>query len=188
MKIFDQTFEHINFDRQLLSREGYDNCIFKNCTFSTADFADVSFMECTFKICDFSLAKMDNASIKDVSFIGCNFIGVDLSVCSPFLFKARFEECQMDLIIATKMKLKGTHFTNCSLKEADFSECDLSYVLFDKCNLERAIFHRTNLEKTDFRTAVNYTLDPSNNTLKKTIFSPAGVKGLLSSFDIIIKN
>lgn len=188
MKILDKTFENIDFDRQMLSREGYDNCVFKECNFSKADFGEVSFTECTFDICDFSLAKMDNAGIKDVTFTGCNFIGVDLSVCSPFLFKATFIECQMDLIIANGMKLKGSEFSSCSLKEADFTGANLSAISFEHCNLERAIFSNTNLEKTDFREAINYTLDPSANILKKTIFSPSGIKGLLSSFDIIIKD
>jgi uncharacterized protein YjbI with pentapeptide repeats len=187
MKILDQTFQNIDFDSQMLSRDGYDYCEFIDCTFSSADFADVSFMECNFKVCNFSLAKMDNAGIKDVTFFGCNFIGVDLSVCSPFLWKASFEECQMDLIIAREMNFKGTQFINCSLKEADFTEANLTSVSFENCNLERAIFLRTNLEKTDFSEAFGYSFNPAANTLKKTLFSTSGVRGLLSSFDIIIK-
>jgi fluoroquinolone resistance protein len=188
MKILDQTFQNIDFDRQMLSREGYDNCEFIDCTFSSADFADVSFMDCNFKVCNFSLTKMDNARIKDVTFFGCNFIGVDLSVCSPFLWKASFDECQMDLIIAKEMNLKGINFTNCSLKEADFTEANLTSATFDNCNLERAIFHRTNLEKTDFTSAINYSFDPAGNILKKTLFSSSGVRGLLAPFDIIIRD
>jgi len=186
MRIQDQSFKNINFEGQMLSRNGYDNCEFINCQFSNADFADVSFMECTFKICDFSMGKMDNAGIKDVSFEECNFLGVDLSVCSSFLWKASFDDCQMDLIIASGMKLKGTIFSNCSLKEADFTEADLTSASFDGCNLERAIFQQTNLEKTDFRNAVNYTFEPGANILKKTQFSSSGVMGLLAAYDIVV--
>lgn len=186
MRVLDQTFKNMTFEGQMLSRDGYDNCEFINCNFSKADFADVSFIDCTFKICNFSLAKMDNAAIKDVQFMECNFVGVDLSVCSPFLWKANFNDCQMDLVITNGMKLKGTEFINCSLKEADFTDADLTSVSFDNSNLERAIFLRTNLEKTDFRNAANYTLEPSNNFLKKTQFSSSGIVGLLSAYDIII--
>ncbi len=186
MTILDKTFNNIEFEAQMLSGDRYDNCEFLDCKFSKADLADISFMECTFKICDFSMAKMDNAGIKDVSFVECNFLGVDLSVSSPFLWKAGFDNCKMDLIIASNMNLKGTRFTNCSLKEADFTGANLTSASFDDSNLERAIFHRTNLEKTDFRMASNYTFDPSSNTLKKTQFSASGIMGLLSSYDIIV--
>ena len=186
MRTLDQTFNTIDFEGQMLSRDGYDNCEFINCTFTNVDFADVSFMECTFKICDFSSSRLDNAGIKDVNFVECNFLGVDLSVCSPFLWKARFDDCQMDLIIASGMKLKGMEFTNCSLKEADFTEADLTSASFDGCNLERAIFQQSNLEKTDFRTAINYSFEPGNNILKKTQFSTSGIMGLLSSYDIVV--
>ena len=186
MRILDQTFTNITFEGQMLSREGYDNCDFIDCNFSKADFTDVSFIDCTFKICDFSLAKMDNARIKEVEFVECNLIGVDLSVCSPFLWKANFHDCQMDLIIASGMKLKGTTFSSCSLKEADFSSADLTSASFDNSNLERAIFNNTNLEKADFTSALNYAFEPGNNILKKTRFSSEGIMGLLSNYDIIV--
>jgi len=186
MRIQDQTFTKITFEGQMLSRDGYDNCEFLDCTFSKADFSDIEFIECTFKLCDFSLGKLDNAGIKDVSFSECNFLGVDLSVCSPFLWKASFNDCQMDLIIATGMNLKGTQFNSCSLKEADFTNADLSLASLNDCNLERAIFNNTNLEKTDFRTAHSYSFEPGKNILKKTKFSSNGIMGLLSSYDIIV--
>ena len=186
MRIQDEIFKNIEFDGQQLSRDGYDNCEFIECRFSKADLAEISFMECTFRICDFSLGKLDYVAFKDVAFEECNFLGVDLSVCSPFLWKASFENCQMDLIIASKMKLKGTSFNKCSLKEADFTESDLTSASFDGCNLERAIFQGTNLEKTDFRQAVNYSFEPGRNLLKKTRFSASGIMGLLSAYDIIV--
>jgi len=186
MRILDQTFKNVVFEKQMLSRDGYDNCEFIDCKFSDADMADVSFMECTFQICDFSMGKMDNAGIKDVSFEECNFLGVDLSTSSPFLWKACFDDCQMDLTIFSGMNLKGTNFSNCSMKEADFTEANLTLVTLDNCNLERAIFSGTNLEKTDFRKALNYSFDPSINLLKKTQFSTSGVMGLLSNHDIIV--
>lgn len=186
MRIQDQEFNNIDFLGQMLSRDGYDNCEFIDCNFSNADLADVSFMECTFKLCNFSSGKMDNAGIKDVSFKECNFLGVDLSACSSFLWKASFNDCRMDLILATQMNLKGTEFVNCSLKEADFTGANLTNASFDGCNLERAIFQGTNLEKTDFRRAINYAFEPAQNLLKKTRFSSSGVMGLLSSFDIIV--
>jgi uncharacterized protein YjbI with pentapeptide repeats len=60
--------------------------------------------------------------------------------------------------------------------------------VFSQCDLSGAIFDHTNLEKVDFRTATNFTINPSLNTLKKAKFSMPSVVGLLKNFDIIIEN
>ena len=93
----------------------------------------------------------------------------------------------MDLIIATDMNLKGTKFEHCSMKEADFTNANLTEASFDGCNMAKAIFLGSNLEKTNFEQALNYSFDPSRNFLKKTRFSSSGVLGLLSQYDIIVK-
>lgn len=85
------------------------------------------------------------------------------------------------------MKIPGTSFRGSNLTEADFSECDLTGSSFPDCDLNGALFDNTNLEKVDFLTAVNYTLDPERNRLKKTRFSAGGLHGLLGKYDIIIE-
>jgi len=49
-----------------------------------------------------------------------------------------------------------------------------------------ATFDKATLEKADFRTAINYSIDPTNNRIKKAKFSLLGVVGLLDKFDISI--
>jgi len=39
---------------------------------------------------------------------------------------------------------------------------------------------------TDFRTSVNYSLDPERNRIKKARFSLSGIAGLLDKYDIEI--
>ena len=85
-----------------------------------------------------------------------------------------------------QVKLKKTVFKDCTLTEADFSEADLSAAIFDHCDLARATFDHTNLEKADFRTAVNYSIDPEKNKIKKAKFSQTGIAGLLDKYDIDI--
>ena len=60
--------------------------------------------------------------------------------------------------------------------------------IFDKCDMAKAKFEKTNLEKADFRTAINFTIDPEKNRLKKARFSSAGLPGLLYKYDIEIDN
>jgi hypothetical protein len=52
--------------------------------------------------------------------------------------------------------------------------------------LARAVFANSNLEKTDFRTAMNYSIDLEENRVKKTRFSLTGLAGLLTKYDVKI--
>jgi uncharacterized protein YjbI with pentapeptide repeats len=93
----------------------------------------------------------------------------------------------MNLTSFYKLKLKGTCFKNCDLKEADFTESDLTLSFFDNCNFEGAIFESTIIEKADFRTSINYSIDPTGNRIKKAKFSINGLAGLLDKYDIQIE-
>jgi fluoroquinolone resistance protein len=84
-------------------------------------------------------------------------------------------------------RLKKTTFTGCSLKETDFTEADLSASVFDKCDLLNAKFSNTILEKTDFRTAVNFSIDPQFNKMKKARFTTFGLTGLLDKYNLDIE-
>ena len=48
------------------------------------------------------------------------------------------------------------------------------------------LFTDATFEKKDFRTAVNYSIDPEKNKIKKAWFSAAGIAGLLDKYDIDI--
>jgi uncharacterized protein YjbI with pentapeptide repeats len=70
----------------------------------------------------------------------------------------------------------------------DFTEADLSEARFTQSDLSGTIFLHTNLEQCDFRTALNYHLDPEKNRMKKAKFSPEGLSGLLLKYDLEIEN
>jgi len=72
------------------------------------------------------------------------------------------------------------------MHEVDFTESDLADALFENCDLFRASFDRTILEKADLRTAINYSIDPDNNRIRKAKFSKSGLAGLLHKYDIQI--
>ena len=73
-------------------------------------------------------------------------------------------------------KLKECYFTNTCLNGADFGSVDLSGTLFHNCDLCKA----------DFSSAINYTIDPQTNKIKKAKFSLPEAMGLLRSFEIDI--
>ncbi|WP_414727668.1 pentapeptide repeat-containing protein [Winogradskyella sp. UBA3174] len=57
--------------------------------------------------------------------------------------------------------MQNIDFTDVEIKGASFSNYDLTDSLFDN----------TNLEKTDFYTAYNFSINPSQNQIKGTVFS-----------------
>jgi len=73
------------------------------------------------------------------------------------------------------------------MRQVDLTECDLSQAVLEGCDLADAVFERTILEKADLRGALNYSIDPAMNRVKKARFSLEGLPGLLIKFDILVE-
>ncbi len=181
-----KTFEKMDFTEQFLPVGEYEGCRFLNCNFEKSRLSSIKFIECEFVGCNLSLAKLDNTAFGDVIFKDCKMLGLHFEQANPFNFTVRFEKCMLDHTSFYKVKMKGTLFSNSKLVEVDFTETALTNSNFDNCDLQGAKFEHSNLEKTDFRTAVNYSIDPELNMLKKAKFSEAGIRGLLDKYDIEI--
>lgn len=183
----NETFKSIDFSKFSDFAPEYSECIFMSCNFSNCNLANISFFDCRFEDCNFSMTKMENTSFKDASFRNCKIIGVDFSPCNDFLLSFQFETCILDYTFYYKKKLKKTMFKNCSLKEANFTDADFSLSSFLNCDLSRAVFHGTQLVRADFRTAINYSIDPEVNAVKKAKFAYPGLIGLLDKYDLDIE-
>lgn len=183
----NQTFTGVDFANQTPVTSEFDGCVFKGCNFANCDFSGISLIDCKFDNCNLSLLKLSDAGLKNVLFIECKVIGVDFSLCDKLLFEVGFEQCSLEFAYFFGNKMKGVQFKNCKIKEANFSEADLTGSIFYKCDLENTIFDRTNLQRADFRTSINYQIDPLKNNIKKAKFSYQGVIGLLTNFDIEIE-
>lgn len=183
----NESFSNRNHAEKPFPIGEYEYCDFTNCDFSNADLSAYIFVECTFDNCNFSLAALHKTAFKDVKFTNCNLLGLNFQDCDPFLLEMNFKDCHLNLVSFFKLKLKGTTFKNCNLQEADFIEADLTDAVFEHCNLSRATFENTILEKADFRTAQNYSINPSLNRMRKARFSKEGIAGLLDQFDLNIE-
>jgi len=183
----DHTFAQTDFTTTALPKGEYENCIFKECNLAETDLSDMKFVDCEFYNCNLSGAKLTRSVIRDVVFKDCKLLGLHFNNCNEFLFTASFENCQLNLSIFYKLKLKKTCFKNCLLREADFSETDLTQAVFENCDLALAVFENTVLEGADLRTAYNYSIDPEKNRIKKAKFSSSGIAGLLDKYNIVIE-
>jgi uncharacterized protein YjbI with pentapeptide repeats len=113
-------------------------------------------------------------------------IGLQFEACSDFGFSLEFSNCILNHSSFYQKKIKNTLFFDSKLLEVEFTESDLTQTVFDMCDLTRSIFENSNLEKTDFRTAINYSIDLDKNKVKKALFSLNGTPGLLGKYGIKI--
>jgi uncharacterized protein YjbI with pentapeptide repeats len=185
--IEEKSFTDINFAENELTGEEYENCKFSTCNFSSASVAGINFIDCEFNGCNFSLTDLNKTAMRDVAFIDCKVVGLHFDACKDFLFSVSFKNCVLNISSFYKLKLKKTIFASTKLEEVDFTEADLSGSVFSDCDLNKTIFDNTILQKVDFTTARNYSIDPGKNDIKKAKFSLPEVVGLLSNYDIEIK-
>ncbi|MEL6538516.1 MAG: pentapeptide repeat-containing protein [Bacteroidota bacterium] len=166
----------------------YDGCTFKHCDWAEGSLAGYVFVDCTFQDCDLSLVKLHDTALRGVVFKSCKLQGLHFDHAHTFLFEVSFQHCKLNLSSFYQRVLKKTKFAECQLEEVDFAAADLSQAVFSECNLNGASFDNTNLEKADFSTAYGYTIDPEQNRVKKAKFSRMGLEGLLTKYDIQVKN
>lgn len=184
----EQKITGIDFTRERFQIREYEKCTFLNCVFSNTDLSNAVFIACEFHNCDLSLAKVINTAFRTVKFRNCKLLGVRFEVCNNFLLAFEFENCNIDLASFYKLHIRRTIFRNCSLHESDLSEADLAQAVFENCDLAGTTFGRTILEGADFTAAVNFSIDPENNRLKRARFSSTGLAGLLHKYNLEIED
>lgn len=183
----DKTFDHLDFVQTPLPRGEYEYCTFNHCLFSRADLSNSCFLNCSFVECDLSMAHLHKTSLNEVHFRNCKMLGMRFDQCNGFGLSFGFERCQLNHSSFYGVRIKTTLFRYSQLQEVDFTGADLSAATFDHCDLTNARFEQTILEKADFRTSLNYSLDPELNRIGKALFSMEGLPGLLGKYDIKIE-
>ncbi|MFY7816609.1 MAG: pentapeptide repeat-containing protein [Chryseobacterium taeanense] len=179
-------FLNINYSERKLHQREFYKCTFRNCNFTKSDLRSNTFEDCVFENCNFTMAIVDGVRFKNALFKESKLMGIDFSQCNSFMFSFCFEECQMDYSTFYGTTLKNTRFFKCRLTETDFTEADLKAAVFDQSDLSGTRFHHTDLQKADFRTALNFSIDPDVNKMKKAKFSAFYLGGLLSKYDLDI--
>lgn len=183
----DKHFEGIDYTIKQLLAGDYENCSFTNCNFAETNLSKTTFIDCKFDHCNLSSANINGTSFQETVFSNCKLMGLRFEDCNQFLFTASFTNCILNLATFYKVKLKNTSFNNCSMQEVDFTEADLAAAEFNNCDLLHAVFDHSILEKADLRTAINFSIDPERNKLKKAKFSATALSGLLDKYELVIE-
>jgi fluoroquinolone resistance protein len=164
----------------------FNKCQFNECNFYKTKFIDCVFEDCLFDTCDLSLISFLGSRLLDINFTNTKIIGVDWTVImKPYRFS--FNKCKLDNSSFYKMELTNLNINECSAREVDFIESNLSRVKFPFTDLYRSRFNGANLSFADFSNSTNYSIDPNQCKLKKTIFTLPEAVSLLNGFDVVIK-
>ena len=182
----NKTFEKVVYTGQVIRGREFQDCTFKQCDLSDSEFLGSKFIDCVFENCNLSLLKLGNTALQSVTFEDCKILGVNFHECSDFLFSVSFNNCIIDFASFSGKKMPKTAFVKSSLKETSFVQAILIGSKFEQCDLLGTIFNRTDLSSVNFVTAYHYTIDPEINMLKKAVFTPDGLAGLLVKHQIKI--
>lgn len=163
----NRTFSVVDYSEKKLRDSEFVKCEFVSCNFNKSNLKNNIFEDCTFKECNFSMVDIEGTGVRNAAFSGCKMLGVDFPRCSSF----SFTECHLNYCNLFGGKLRKTAFKRCTLKDVELTEADLTTSEFFYCELSSAKFSNTILEKADFRTAINFVIDPDSNKMKKTKFS-----------------
>lgn len=161
-------------------------CRFTECNFFKTHFIDCEFENCSFEKCDLSLIGLSGSRLLDVNFVDTKILGVDWTLLKkPYRFS--FNKCKLDNSSFFRMELNSLNMIECSAREVDFIEANLTKMVFAYTDLYHSRFNGANLVLANFSNAINYSIDPNQCKLKKTIFTMPEAMSLLSAFDVVIK-
>ncbi|WP_090677656.1 pentapeptide repeat-containing protein [Myroides guanonis] len=183
----ETTFSGIEWAVNKLEIGEFVDCVFENCNFNEADLSRFEFEDCVFKDCNLSMISVVATSFRKVTFEDCKIMGVHFNKIQQFLCDMLFVSSNLSYSVFYELKVKGLQFENCKLLQADFSQSELKSAVFKDTDLSGAVFNATDLSMADFRTAIQFQINPEDNTLNKTLFSKENVLGLVKHLPIKIE-
>jgi fluoroquinolone resistance protein len=182
-----ETIAGMDWSGQTIREQTFDECRFENCRFSKTTFVQCQFRDCMFRSCDLTAAKLPGSVFLRVAFASSKVAGIMWPETREDLFRVEFKACVLSFSSFSGMDLSNSAVEDCTAIDVDFQEANLSHVSFAGTNLQDSKFLRSNLAFADFSNATRYSLDPSKNTLRKTMFAWPEAISLLGCFDIVWK-
>lgn len=180
-------FKDLDLGGQEIKDVDFTGCTFTNCKFFETQLINSSIESTKFNVCDLSLLKIKRCTFSDVYFSESKLMGINWTELGGLTFGAKFKDCIMKDSVFVEMNLRDAKFTNCDLSDADFSDTSLVDSQFDGCDLKGARFNNTDLRGADLSKAINYSINPETNKIKKAKFSFQGALSLLEYLDIEVE-
>lgn len=186
----EQVFDGLDFRQRGIRSATFELCKFLSCDFSESELIDCRFSDCVFKDSNLNTVKLDGTRFATTEFRDCKVTGVNWTSLNwsgvAFATPLFFDACDISYSVFSGLKLPELQLTNCKAHDVDFSECDLAEADFFRTDFANARFNLSRLDGCNFREAVNYSIDPLNNSIAGATFSIPDVLSLLRPFDIKI--
>ena len=186
----NEIFSELEFHDDRVEKSEFEDCKFINCNFSESQFVKCKFIGCEFRSSNLNLIKPHNSRFFETDFKDCKITGVNwtsldwagFSIVSPIFF----ESCDISFSVFNSLKLHELSLQDCKAHVVDFSDCDLKGANFFRADLKESRFVLCKLDNCNFQEAINYYIDPLENSIKGAKFSSPEVLSLLSAFEIKI--
>jgi uncharacterized protein YjbI with pentapeptide repeats len=169
-----------------LAGKGFRQCRFERVRLAEANLEGCTFDDCEIEACDLTMARVDKAAFREVRFRRSKLMGIDWSGVRGIAFSVSFEGCTLSHSTFADLKMQGAVIRDCKAHEVAFMGVDLSKALFAGTDLHGARFMDTVLVDTDLSEAVNYSISPQQNRLRRTKFSEEAVLALASELGVIV--
>lgn len=179
-------------EQQFTGDESLPKAEFEACEFTDGNWPNSFldnriFLECSFYNCDLSNANLAHTRLQEMYFEDCKLSGIDFSTLDSFLLQVHFKNCILHACNFEGLDLRTSKFEACRLQRSEFTACDLRQLSFANCDLEGVRFSDCKLGSTDFTAAVNFSLDPARNQVKKMKLRQEQLAGLLEKYDLDIE-
>jgi len=184
-------FSDLNLDGEEVVGKVFEHCTFTRSTFSGTELLNCSFISCSFKFCNLSSVRIVQSSFRDVLFEETKIMGVNWTKAKRPRVKLanmiNFRKSNVSYSSFLGLDVRGIVMEECQAHEVDFREANLAGGNFCATDFKGSLFSRTNLNSANFIDAMNYSINPMENDIRKGKFSLPDAITLLSYFEIQVQ-
>lgn len=164
-----------------------ENCRLQGLDLQAVSLEGIRFVDCDFNTCNVSSVRLHQSAWRGVHFEHCKLMGMRWDTAKKEGFAVSFKECTLDYSVFAGIDLSKSAFVSSSLREVAFEGCHLAGVAFERCRMAGVVITGCDLRGADFRTAVDWTIHPSENQLTGARFYRDQLWGLLQHLDLVIE-
>lgn len=168
--LYENEFEHCEFDNIILQSITIEKVIFRNVKFTQCNFSNTVFNECTFIKCEFYNCKIT----------GCNFI-------ENVLYNVTFQDVNASYASLSMSSIDKCLFKDTLLKNSYFQETKTKSIYFNNVDLTQAQFFKTSLSKIDLSSCKIEGIAISTEDIKGAIIEPFQAVDLMYLIGVKVK-
>lgn len=190
-EFYDTKFSELKLDALEFRDKRFENCTFIKSSFIETIFHSCKFVECEFKECNLSSTQFKYTSLTDTVFEESKLIGINwtqlkwpnINLTSPIkIYQSNISHSSF-----FELELREIIIEECKAHDVDFRGCDLSNGRFILTDFQNSLFLNSKLYAADFTDAINYSINPQENDIRKGKYSMPDAINLLHYFDIEIE-